>query len=150
MVCDWPEWSTQLIEIESPGWYLTSTCEMSWAVENRLAADRGDLVRGQASVGCRRPEARVPTIVTPLCCRPGCCPGCRRSHRSRWRTPEAAEPSGLPRSRRSRWTPEPPKPLLEPSLAGWVSTPRKAVAPRWTVGRWRCRPRSAWRWTAPR
>ena len=23
-VCDWPVWSTQVIEIESPGWYLTS------------------------------------------------------------------------------------------------------------------------------
>src|SRR6516165_11196239 len=28
-VCDPPEESAQLIEMESPGWYLTSTCEMS-------------------------------------------------------------------------------------------------------------------------
>src|SRR5260370_11539390 len=32
-VCDWPLWSTQVILIESPGWYLTSTCEMSLATE---------------------------------------------------------------------------------------------------------------------
>src|SRR5580658_10906610 len=65
-VCDWPVWSVQVSEIESPGWYLTRTWATSSGLETvwpPTAVIVSPWPRPALAAG--DPE-RVPEMATPL------------------------------------------------------------------------------------
>src|SRR5438132_571457 len=66
VVCDWPDWSSQLIETLTPGWCLTRICWMSVAEETVWPSTEvivSPSVRPALAAG--EPD-RAPAMVTPL------------------------------------------------------------------------------------
>src|SRR5437773_1262499 len=65
-VCDCPDWSSQVSEILSPGWYLTRACWMSLVEETVWPAT--EVIVSPAvrpALAAAEPD-RAPAMVTPL------------------------------------------------------------------------------------